>query len=408
LDKLIGSIKHFQEWKMIDIPSLFSPRFDEVNIFYSSPEYYTKCKYEELIKSRNQNIGEANDASSSNDVEYGVKMDDFFPYSDREHGFWTGYFTSRASLKRQERVASSFLLAARQIESLLDFDGNPSDPKKSYGSFHELEDAVGVLQHHDGVSGTAKQHVANDYSKRLQSGIDQVIAGTTAKLRRLFLGNNASDYLPDLSLCQRLNETVCGISQVSFVQRKARPYRNTIQAASYTFSFARHLLQEATMEPNITNVYVMVYNGLGRSQSSVVFLPVSSIGSYSVWNVGSPNGTASLVSSIPSLKSTTAEAAKYVLPLDTGALPALGASVFRVGFLGDSDYLGKRSSTETDVLVPAAPVDERSLRTSMRYNKNGDVEFSNGLIQVLFDGYVSASPFGVTSVLEEYWTDVWP
>lgn len=163
------------------------------------------------------------------------------------------------------------------------------------------------------------------------------------------------------------------------------------------------------MEPNRTNVYVMVYNGLGRSQSSVVFLPVSSSGSYRVWKVGSPNETSSVVSSIPSLKSTTVEAAKYVLPLDTGALPALGASVFRVGFLGGvSDYLGKHSFTGTDVLVQAAPVDERSLRTSMRYNKNGDVEFSNGLIQVLFDGYVSASPFGVTSVLEEYWTDVWP
>ena len=29
---------------------------------------------------------------------------------------------------------------------------------------------MGVLQHHDAVSGTSKQHVANDYAKRLYIG----------------------------------------------------------------------------------------------------------------------------------------------------------------------------------------------------------------------------------------------
>jgi hypothetical protein len=194
---------------MIDINSIFSPRFEYVNIFYSSPDYYTKCKHEELMKSlRKEENGK------EGEIDYTVKTDDFFPYSDREHGFWTGYFTSRASLKRFERVTSSFLLAARQIETLLDFTGTPVDPTQCQGPFEELEDAVGLIQHHDGVSGTAKQHVANDYSKRLQNGIDKVSTCTTTKLRRLFLGDNASHYLTDLRLCQRLNETVCDVSQV--------------------------------------------------------------------------------------------------------------------------------------------------------------------------------------------------
>ena len=30
-----------------------------------------------------------------------------------------------------------------------------------------LEEAMAILQHHDGVTGTEKQHVADDYSKRL-------------------------------------------------------------------------------------------------------------------------------------------------------------------------------------------------------------------------------------------------
>lgn len=32
------------------------------------------------------------------------------------------------------------------------------------------ERAMGVAQHHDAVSGTEKQHVANDYARRLATG----------------------------------------------------------------------------------------------------------------------------------------------------------------------------------------------------------------------------------------------
>jgi hypothetical protein len=82
-------------------------------------------------------------------------------------------------------------------------------------AIYELEDALGVIQHHDGVSGTAKQHVANDYSKRLQKGIDAAVAVTSAKLGRLFFGVNAT--IDNLTLCQKLNETICDVSQVSSV-----------------------------------------------------------------------------------------------------------------------------------------------------------------------------------------------
>ena len=42
------------------------------------------------------------------------KTDDFFPYASHPHGFWTGYFTSRASLKYYERYSNNILQAARQ------------------------------------------------------------------------------------------------------------------------------------------------------------------------------------------------------------------------------------------------------------------------------------------------------
>jgi hypothetical protein len=34
---------------------------------------------------------------------------------------------------------------------------------------------MGVMQHHDAISGTEKQHVAYDYAQRLSDGIDSAI-----------------------------------------------------------------------------------------------------------------------------------------------------------------------------------------------------------------------------------------
>ena len=38
-----------------------------------------------------------------------------------------------------------------------------------------LDEAMGVVQHHDAVSGTEKQEVAFDYAMRLSEGIDAAI-----------------------------------------------------------------------------------------------------------------------------------------------------------------------------------------------------------------------------------------
>jgi alpha-mannosidase len=212
LDTLIGSIMNFQQWGKIDATKFFGPQFDHVNIFYSSPEYYTKCKYEEMqVSSPKENSGE----SIPQKVSVSIKEDDFFPYSDSEHSFWTGYFTSRTGFKRMERVASAFLMAARQIEALQDYN-TTNEQNTCEASIFQLADAAGVAQHHDGVSGTAKQHVANDYAKRLQAGIDASSGCMIQKVRRLLhIPSNSLDFLSDLSYCQLLNETICDVSQVS-------------------------------------------------------------------------------------------------------------------------------------------------------------------------------------------------
>ena len=225
-DLLISSLTMFQRWNLIDVASIMAPRYQRINIFYSSPEYYTQMKHEQtrLVKD-DDDTQPLQHGSSITGIDWTTKTDDFFPYSDCPHCFWTGYFTSRQPLKRLERVSSAFLLAARQIESfpinnetMLSSSWSSSSMRCSNSGFgcdqplFELEDALGVAQHHDAVSGTAKQHVTNDYSKRLQGGINTAASFVQDKLRKLLA--NDSHVLDNLSFCQLLNETICAVSQV--------------------------------------------------------------------------------------------------------------------------------------------------------------------------------------------------
>jgi lysosomal alpha-mannosidase len=53
---------------------------------------------------------------------------------------------------------------------------------------------MGLAQHHDAVSGTEKQHVANDYAQRLSDGIDRSTVCLMTHNRcydiRIFLGSD--------------------------------------------------------------------------------------------------------------------------------------------------------------------------------------------------------------------------
>lgn len=157
-----------------------------VNAFYSTPEMYAKAK-------------------TTSGLKFSVKTDDFFPYADNKDSYWTGYFTSRPSLKRLERVTSGFLQIARmaEVQAALSTSlvfGSPLD---------ELERAIGILQHHDGVSGTSKQHVAYDYALRVSNSVAEADGFLSVALANL-----TQSFVP-ASFCHLLNETVCNITQTS-------------------------------------------------------------------------------------------------------------------------------------------------------------------------------------------------
>jgi alpha-mannosidase len=112
------------------------------------------------------------DAVASHNIEWPVKFDDLFPYSDNPNAYWTGYFSSRANDKEYIRRASSSFHAQNFLysKSVLE-DTSPTS--NILQTKYDFMDVMGIEQHHDAVSGTGRQRIANDYAWRISKVMDE-------------------------------------------------------------------------------------------------------------------------------------------------------------------------------------------------------------------------------------------
>lgn len=96
-----------------------------------------------------------------------------FPYADQPNDYWTGYFTSRPAAKGQVREGQANLHASNKVYALkaLKQTSSADDIQAIKTAYHSMMDAMGIYQHHDAITGTAKQHVAEDYYYRLDKSI---------------------------------------------------------------------------------------------------------------------------------------------------------------------------------------------------------------------------------------------
>ncbi len=113
------------------------------------------------------------DAIKKQNLSYPLKTADMFPYADNEYDYWTGYFTSRPNSKLQVRTGQANLHASNKMHALrlLDVSSDDKTINQTLAAHDTMLDSMGIYQHHDGVTGTAKQHVADDYSLRLHNSI---------------------------------------------------------------------------------------------------------------------------------------------------------------------------------------------------------------------------------------------
>ncbi|CAF1497023.1 unnamed protein product, partial [Adineta steineri] len=153
-----------------------------VNVFYSTPSCYLY-------------------ALNKADRSWKSKTDDFFPYAHHPHGFWTGYFSSRAAFKRYERHANNILQVTRHLNAFANTNAR--------NTLFPLSEAMGVAQHHDAVSGTEKQEVAFDYAQRLSEGIQAAEGIINQAYAKLLPKDSQSPPIQFQFLCQLSNISQC-------------------------------------------------------------------------------------------------------------------------------------------------------------------------------------------------------
>ena len=83
------------------------------------------------------------------------------------HSYWTGYYTSRPSSKLFMRQGELWSQIYNQMAVIKNIDLS-EDPES-------LEKAVAVNQHHDAITGTEKQRVADNYHARLFTAVEVII-----------------------------------------------------------------------------------------------------------------------------------------------------------------------------------------------------------------------------------------
>uniref|UniRef100_A0A2L2Y690 alpha-mannosidase n=1 Tax=Parasteatoda tepidariorum TaxID=114398 RepID=A0A2L2Y690_PARTP len=274
-----------------------------VNAFYSTPTCYL------------HSLNKANET-------WTTMESDFFPYSSGKHEYWTGYFTSRPSLKYYARRSNVNLQICKQLVTL-------SDIKDA--DFITLAKALGVIQHHDGITGTEKQHVAEDYIYQLSEG-NHLCEKAMGKAIRILLSKET--ILPRLYFCQHLNLSQCVFTELE------------------------------------KEFLVIVYNSLSHPLRTFVRIPVTGEG-YSIRQLTKrrrsvPAQVLPIPPSIISLPERSSLAVnELVFPI---SLPPIGFSIYGIKLLDDYQ--------------PSDDIGSERLSTPVQ-----DATIQNENFQLIIDGY---------------------
>ena len=162
-----------------------------VKIFYSTPSTYLEYVH------------------SQSELTWPLNTHDYFPYRDDPYSVWSGYFTSRSALKGYVRTRSNVVTTLNTLFTAASGFLPDILTNENYEKQNKMSQAQGLLTHHDAVSGTEKQHVADDYAKHLSRGTaasDDVIFDVLGKLLKR---RSSSAPVPRFETCKLINESIC-------------------------------------------------------------------------------------------------------------------------------------------------------------------------------------------------------
>ncbi|KAL3623214.1 hypothetical protein CASFOL_032030 [Castilleja foliolosa] len=157
------------------------------------------------------------------------------------------------------RMMSGYYLAARQLE----FFRGRNKPGPTTDS---LADALAIAQHHDAVTGTEQQHVANDYAKRLSIGYKESEDVVAASLSCLTQSSPSSECKSPTTKFPWLSDTIITVfrMQESHYEIQSCPLLNISYCPATEVDLS-----------NGKKIAVIVYNSLGWKRTDVIRIPVS-------------------------------------------------------------------------------------------------------------------------------------
>ncbi|KAE9549197.1 hypothetical protein FO519_007592 [Halicephalobus sp. NKZ332] len=179
------------------------PNFQNMTIHYSNPSCYTKA------------------IVASNTIKTN-KTYDFFPYANDLHSYWTGYFTSKPSFKGLVRRSSNILNTFRQITTFAKLP----NIEEFTSPENKLERAVSLALHHDGITGTSKEFVTQNYEQRIFKAYPPAQDLLNQGLKAL----NKGDF-PTQNFCLLINETICDFTNSNVQNFSIVVYNSNSQPA---------------------------------------------------------------------------------------------------------------------------------------------------------------------------------
>uniref|UniRef100_UPI00398F1BDD alpha-mannosidase 2 isoform X2 n=1 Tax=Pristiophorus japonicus TaxID=55135 RepID=UPI00398F1BDD len=247
----LGDDFRYDQWSEWDQQfQNYQKLFDYMN---SHPELHVKAQFGTLsdyFDAIHKAAGSGNSPSP-----FPVLSGDFFTYADRDDHYWSGYFTSRPFYKRLDRVLESHLRAAEILYFLALVAAQKSNKmtmfpsSEDYKLLVEARRNLGLFQHHDAITGTAKEWVVVDYGTRLFHSI--------MNLKRV-IGDSAH------FLILKDKETYKHIPSTPFLQM------DDSQATQDS------LPQRTTIELSLLPRFLVVYNPTDQDRISVVTVQVNS------------------------------------------------------------------------------------------------------------------------------------
>ncbi|XP_062582673.1 alpha-mannosidase 2x-like, partial [Saccostrea cucullata] len=137
-----------------------------------NPQLGVKAQFGTLTEYFNKIHELSGSRPGSKPPDYPVLTGDFFTYADKDDHYWSGYFTSRPFQKQLDRHIETSLRSAEIALSLASvhqkkhlLTGFPVDQMMRL--LVEARRHLGLFQHHDGITGTAKDFVVVDYGEKL-------------------------------------------------------------------------------------------------------------------------------------------------------------------------------------------------------------------------------------------------